>query len=82
MNEWTEFNNRLMRTYSFADFTEAINWLLKISSAIKIHEHYPVFTNVNRTIYVTLSTATEAGLEISDKDRHLAEILDALYIAP
>jgi 4a-hydroxytetrahydrobiopterin dehydratase len=82
MNEWTEINSKLMRTYYFSCFTEAMAWMMKASFTLKIQDHYPVWTNINNMVYVTLSSVTDEGLSISSKDRQMARILDRLYLFP
>lgn len=73
--EWKEDNNKLVKTFEFKDFTEAIAWMVKAAFAIEKLNHHPEWTNVYNKIHVSLTTH-DAGNKVTDKDRKLAELLD------
>lgn len=77
MNNWKEENNKLIKTFVFKSFADAIAWMVKASFAIEKLNHHPEWTNVYNKVYVTLTTH-DAGNTITEKDRELAVILDSL----
>jgi len=77
MNNWTESDNKLHKTFTFKTFGDAMAWMVKASYAIEKMDHHPEWTNVYNRVKVTLCTH-DAGNIVTDKDRKLAEILDAL----
>ena len=77
MNNWTENNNELNKTFEFNSFMDAINWMLKASVEIEKHNHHPKWTNVYNKVQVSLCTHDE-GNTITHKDRELAKALDLI----
>jgi 4a-hydroxytetrahydrobiopterin dehydratase len=77
VNDWLETENSLEKTFEFPDFKSALEWMNKASVKIEEMDHHPEWTNVYNRVIVKLSTHS-AGNIVTDKDRKLAEILDAL----
>ena len=77
MNSWTEENNSLNKTFKFESFMAAIQWMQKASVEIDKLNHHPEWTNIYNKVIVKLNTH-DAGNTVTDKDRKLAEILDAV----
>ncbi|MES2559146.1 MAG: 4a-hydroxytetrahydrobiopterin dehydratase [Bacteroidota bacterium] len=77
MNNWKEENNALHKTFVFKNFAEAIAWMVKAGYAIEQLNHHPEWTNIYNRVMVKLTTH-DAGNTVTDKDRQLAEILDAI----
>lgn len=77
MNNWKEENNKLVKTFVFKSFADAIAWMVKASLAIEKLEHHPEWTNVYNKVHISLTTH-DAGNTITEKDRKLAEILDSI----
>lgn len=75
--EWREENNRLVKTYEFPSFANAMAWMIKASFAIEKLNHHPEWTNVYNKVHVVLTTH-DAGNIITDKDRELAIVLDGI----
>jgi 4a-hydroxytetrahydrobiopterin dehydratase len=75
MNNWTENNNELSKTFEFKSFLEAIAWMVKASAEIENRNHHPKWTNVYNKVHVSLTTH-DKGNTITEKDRELAEALD------
>jgi 4a-hydroxytetrahydrobiopterin dehydratase len=80
MNNWTEDNNKLTKTFVFKSFADAIAWMVKASFAIEKLNHHPEWTNVYNKVHVSLTTH-DAGNTITAKDRELAQVLDNLFNA-
>jgi 4a-hydroxytetrahydrobiopterin dehydratase len=78
MNNWTEINDELQKTFVFGSFMEAIHWMLKASAEIEQCNHHPTWTNTYNKVHVRLTTHDE-GNTITQKDRELAKALDFLF---
>ncbi len=78
MNNWTETENALHKTFVFADFAAALAWMVKAGFVIEKLNHHPEWTNVYNRVSVKLTTH-DAGNTVTAKDRELAEALDKLY---
>lgn len=77
MNNWKEENNALHKTFKFSDFAAALAWMVKAGFVIEKLNHHPEWTNVYNRVTVKLTTH-DAGNTVTDKDRKLAELLDAV----
>lgn len=75
--EWREENNKLVKTYEFPSFANAMAWMIKASFAIEKLNHHPEWTNVYNKVHVVLTTH-DAGNTITEKDRELAIVLDGI----
>ena len=75
MNNWTENNNELSKTFEFKSFIEAIEWMVKASAEIEKQNHHPKWTNVYNKVHVSLTTHDQ-GNTITEKDWVLAKALD------
>ncbi len=80
MNNWTEENNKLTKTFVFKSFVDALAWMVKSSFAIEKLNHHPEWTNVYNKVHISLTTH-DAGNTVTDKDRELAQVLDNLFKA-
>lgn len=78
MKTWKETNNALCKTFEFATFEEAIDWMYKASTIISEHNHHPTWTNTYNKVHVQLSTH-DAGNVVTEKDWTLAEVLNGVY---
>ena len=74
---WTETNNTLYRKFEFKNFSEAFAFMTRVAMIAEKMDHHPKWTNVYNTVEVWLSTH-DAGDVVTDKDRKLAEKIDAL----
>jgi 4a-hydroxytetrahydrobiopterin dehydratase len=74
---WKEENNRLKKTFTFKDFSEAFGFMTRVALAAEKMNHHPAWTNVWNTVSFELSTH-DAGDIVTDKDRKLAETIDKL----
>ena len=74
---WTETNNTLYRKIEFKNFSEAFAFMTRVAMIAEKMDHHPKWTNVYNTVEVWLSTH-DAGDVVTDKDRKLAEKIDAL----
>jgi 4a-hydroxytetrahydrobiopterin dehydratase len=74
---WEETGNSLYRKFDFNDFSEAFAFMTRVALVAEKMNHHPKWTNVWNTVEVWLSTH-DAGDVVTDKDRKLAEKIDAL----
>jgi 4a-hydroxytetrahydrobiopterin dehydratase len=75
--QWKEENNRLKKTFTFKDFTEAFGFMTKVAIVAEKMNHHPTWTNTWNTVSFELSTH-DAGNKVTDRDRKLAEAIDKL----
>jgi len=74
---WKEENNQLVRSFEFNDFSEAFAFMTRVAIEAEKIQHHPEWTNVYNKLEIRLSTH-DAGDVVTDKDRKLAEKIDAL----
>lgn len=74
---WQEKNNTLHRKFEFKDFSEAFGFMSRVALAAEKMNHHPKWTNEYNKVEFWLSTH-DAGDTVTDKDRKLAKIIDAL----
>lgn len=77
-NGWSLVDGRdaITKTYRFADFVTAFGWMTRAALLAEKMDHHPEWSNVYRTVEVTLTTHDAGGL--SSLDVTLAEALDGL----
>ena len=74
---WEEKNNTLYRKFEFKDFSQAFAFMTRVALAAEKMDHHPAWTNVYNTVEISLSTHS-AGNTVTEKDRKLAQKIDAL----
>ena len=74
---WEEKNNTLYRKFQFKTFSEAFAFMTRVALAAEKMDHHPEWKNVYNTVEINLSTH-DAGDIVTDKDRKLAQKIDAL----
>lgn len=77
-NGWslTEGRDALTRTFTFRNFVEAFGFMTRAALWAEKLNHHPEWSNVYKTVEVTLSTHDAGGL--TDLDVKLAGKMDAL----
>lgn len=75
---WTPMHDRdaIQRTFVFADFSEAFGFMARAALEAEKADHHPEWSNVYKTVAVTLSTHDAGGL--TDKDIALARAMDTI----
>lgn len=75
---WQKVDGRdaITRTFVFANFVAAFGWMTKVALLAEKMNHHPEWSNVYKTVTVTLTTHDVGGL--SDLDIALADKMDAL----
>ena len=74
---WEETKDGLFKKFTFKDFSEAFSFMTRVALAAEKMDHHPKWTNVWNTVEIWLSTHS-AGNTITEKDRKLAQQIDAL----
>ena len=74
---WTEKNNKLEKSFEFANFKEAFGFLTQVAMAAEEMGHHPTIENTYNKVKLTLSTH-DAGDIVTEKDRKLAKVIDGL----
>ncbi len=76
--EWKEENNRLKKSFSFKDFSEAFAFMTRVALVAEKMDHHPYWTNVYNSVAIELSTH-DAGDIVTEKDHKLAKAVDKIY---
>ena len=74
---WTENENALYQKFEFKNFVEAFAFMTQVALLAEKRDHHPRWTNVYNTVEIWLNTHS-AGNTITEKDRQLAQAIDAL----
>ena len=74
--EWRRVADReaITRTFTFADFNQAFGFMTRVALLAEKMDHHPEWSNVYRTVTVTLATHDAGG--VTDRDLALARAMD------
>ena len=75
---WIEKDDKLYQKFEFKNFIEAFAFMTQVALVAEKMNHHPLWTNVWNTVEIWLSTH-DAGDVVTDKDRKLADKIDALF---
>jgi 4a-hydroxytetrahydrobiopterin dehydratase len=75
---WSEVPDRdaITRTFVFRDFKEAFGFMTRVAEVAEEMNHHPEWSNVYKTVEVTLSTHDAGG--VTERDVKLAQAMDRL----
>ncbi len=78
LNGWREVSGRdaITKKFVFKDFNEAFGFMARAALVAEKLDHHPEWSNVYKTVEVTLSTHDAGGL--TELDIKLAETMDKL----
>ena len=78
LNGWREVAGRdaITRKFVFKDFNEAFGFMARAALVAEKLDHHPEWSNVYKTVEVTLSTHDAGGL--TELDIKLAQTMDKL----
>jgi 4a-hydroxytetrahydrobiopterin dehydratase len=79
MNAWLESDNKLYKTFEFADFNQAFAFMTEVAKEAELVNHHPDWRNVWNKVFITLNTH-DAGDIVTAKDRDLAQRIDQLFL--
>lgn len=74
---WKEENDKLIKEFTFKNFTEAFGFITKVAIIAEKMDHHPSWSNVYNKVKIELSTH-DAGNKVTEKDRKLATQIDEL----
>lgn len=74
---WTEAEQKLKKSFVFADFSEAFAFMTRVALLAEKMNHHPTWTNTWNRVDIELTTH-DAGNRVTDKDRKLAAAIDEL----
>ena len=76
LSGWSEVKGRdaITKTFVFADFNAAFGFMTRVALVAEKTDHHPEWSNVYKTVNVTLSTHDAGGL--TELDIKLAETMD------
>lgn len=77
---WTLTANRLSREFEFRDFVEAFGFMSRVALLAEKADHHPNWSNVYNRVSIELTTH-DAGNTVTEKDRDLAQAINALHKA-
>jgi 4a-hydroxytetrahydrobiopterin dehydratase len=78
---WREVQGRdaIAKTFVFKDFNQAFGFMSRVALLAEKMDHHPEWSNVYKTVEVTLSTHDAGG--VTQKDVALAEAMDGYAAA-
>lgn len=74
---WSADDDKLSKSYTFANFREAMAAMVRIGFEAEAADHHPELHNVYNRIRIALSTH-DAGNKITEKDVKLAQKIEAI----
>ncbi len=78
LNGWSEVSGRdaITKKFTFKNFNEAFGFMSRVALVAEKMDHHPEWSNVYKTVDVTLSTHDAGGL--TELDVKLAEAMDKI----
>ena len=76
LKDWREVPGRdaIAKKFTFKDFNEAFGFMTRVALVAEKMDHHPEWSNVYKTVDVTLSTHDAGG--VTEKDVALAKAMD------
>ena len=71
-----EGREAITRRFVFRDFSEAFGWMSRVALLAEKMDHHPEWSNVYKTVEVTLATHDAGGL--TELDIRMARAMDAM----
>ena len=75
LQDWEHKNDRLIKTFKFGDFREAIAFIVHISFCADNIDHHPILINVYNSVSIELTTHS-AGNKVTSLDVVLAKAIE------
>ena len=78
LSGWSEASGRdaISKTFTFKNFNEAFGFMTRAALVAEKMDHHPEWSNVYKTVNVTMSTHDAGGL--TELDVKLAEAMDKI----
>lgn len=76
LSQWRDVQGRdaITRKFEFRDFNEAFGFMTRVALLAEKMDHHPEWSNVYKTVDVTLSTHDAGG--VTDNDIRMARAMD------
>ena len=71
-----EGRDALTKTFTFRNFSEAFGWMTRVALLAEKMDHHPEWSNVYKTVEVTLTSHDAGGL--TERDVKMAQKMDAM----
>ena len=72
---WRRDGDRIVKTYTFSDFQEAVSFIVRVAFQCEAHDHHPELTNVYNRVTLAFNTH-DAGDTITEMDVTLAREIE------
>ena len=77
---WKQVKDALVAELVFKNFVDAFAFMTDVAGLAEKHDHHPEWSNIYNRVTIRLTTH-DAGNQVTDKDRKLAEAIEALASA-
>jgi 4a-hydroxytetrahydrobiopterin dehydratase len=77
LSGWKWQNDRLKKTFSLANFREAMSFILRVSYEAEERNHHPEIFNCYSRVEIALNTH-DAGGKVTAKDTELARAIEKI----
>ena len=77
---WKQAEDALVAELVFKNFVDAFAFMTDVAALAEKHDHHPEWSNVYNRVTIRLTTH-DAGNQVTDNDRKLAEAIEALASA-
>ena len=77
---WKQVKDSLVAELVFKNFVDAFAFMTEVAALAEKHDHHPEWSNVYNRVTIRLTTH-DAGNQVTDNDRKLAEAIEALASA-
>ncbi len=76
LSGWADVDGRnaISKTFVFSNFNEAFGWMSRVAMQAEKLNHHPEWSNVYKTVEVTLATHDAGG--VTDLDVKLAQFMN------
>jgi 4a-hydroxytetrahydrobiopterin dehydratase len=78
LDGWSFEDNTITKDFSFADFKEAMSFMVRVGFEAEAMVHHPDWSNVYNSVSIRLSTH-DAGDKVTEKDIKLAKAIEDIY---
>ena len=78
---WIELEDALVAELECKNFVDAFAFMADVAVLAEEHRHHPEWSNVYNRVSIKLTTH-DAENQVTDKDRKLAQAIDALASLP
>jgi len=79
LSGWKWQNDRLKKTFSFANFRDAMSFILRVSYEAEERNHHPEIFNCYNRVEIGLNTH-DAGGKVTAKDTELAQAIEEISV--